>query len=105
MVRNGTRVRVGVVVPGRAAATWPLAGLRFGDDGFELSVSALMRRAIGTVLQPSCDWRDVESIRRNRFSVAVRLPGRRQVYFTAFFGKRARRFIETGRANGVSIEE
>ena len=99
-----TKVRVGVVVPGRVTATWPLAGLRFDDDGLALAVPALVRRAMGPLLQGPCDWREVESVQRDRFSVAVRLHGRPVVRLTAFFGKRARDFVEAGRSHGVLVD-
>ena len=43
---------------------------------------------MGTLLQSPCDWQDVESVRRDRCSVVVRLRGHQQIRITAFFGMR-----------------
>lgn len=59
---------------------------------------------MGTLLQSPCDWQDVESVRRDRCSVVVRLRGHQQIRITAFFGRRAREFVESGRSPGVPFE-
>jgi hypothetical protein len=71
------RFRIGLHVPGSFAATWPLVGLQFDEQGFEFR-GPFLRRFVSTAVGMQHEWREVATLRvsRNRATL-VFVDGRR----------------------------
>lgn len=108
-------VRVGAVFPGRIALNWPLVGLQYDADSFELTAPAPVRRLVVRALGSriggraggakivACRWDDVLSIRRIKMGAEVRLASGDRFRVFPLASWRTERFLDGARAGGTIV--
>lgn len=106
------RMRVGITIPGRVAASWPLIRLESGTDGIYLASSPLIRRivagAVGKSLRsgaraPQVPWAAVAHLRRIGLGVEFRLTSGELLRVFPFLPRRIERLVAAAVQRGVAV--